>query len=349
MIVPFDTILTATQPEDIFGYNENLTAEELLDFFKAVRKQVHPDKNGDSKESTDSFVILEAMYDEALRKIQSNVYGQSYLLRITSVSPPVHYDVNALFESTPFSDIYTAHSHNAVGTSLGEVLLSVSSEPKLNSYMVAEAKLLDDVYQNPSFAVYVPQILNSFIYSFNGTQRHINVLDVPQGYVSLETILEAYPGGLPAKDMAWIYRRLLDILGYIHSLGYIHGAVLPCNILVGLGDIHQVKLINWHCSISLNTPLKARYSAYTYLYPPEIEAKEKVTPSVDLYMAAKCMLMLTDPGINERPILGFLNSCIIKNIAERPQDSWGVRKQFSMLIDKIWAEREYRPLYLTTK
>jgi hypothetical protein len=44
-------------------------------------------------------------------------------------------------------------------------------------------------------------------------------------------VKEAYPRGIDAKDMAWIWRRVLLALDFAHTNKVIHGSVLPTHYL----------------------------------------------------------------------------------------------------------------------
>ena len=75
----------------------------------------------------------------------------------------------------------------------------------------------------------VPELRDSFTYrdQSSGADHVVNVLDHPQGMVSLAAVRSAYPDGLDPRDVAWMWRRLLVALGVAHRAGLVHGAVLP--------------------------------------------------------------------------------------------------------------------------
>ena len=157
-----------------------------------------------------------------------------------------------------------------------------------------------------------------------------------------------------------MWRRLLDILGYAHSRGIIHGAVLPPNVVVGTGDLHEVVLTNWQAATGENTGVSKHIAcldtAYQSWYPPEVTAKQPPTPGTDILMSARCMIALLGgdplsgglPPQIDRRIAGFLKSCLIVGIRQRPQDAWKLRAEFTELIDRLWGRREYRPLIMPT-
>ena len=54
----------------------------------------------------------------------------------------------------------------------------------------------------------------------------------------------AYPGGIDARTAVWMWRRILEVLGWAHRCGISHRAVLPEHILVHPRD-HRVLLVGW--------------------------------------------------------------------------------------------------------
>ena len=105
--------------------------------------------------------------------------------------------------------------------------------------------------------------------------------------------------------MAWMWRRLLIALGFAHTCGMIHGAVLPSHVLIQ-PEQHGLVLIDW--SYAVSNPATGDYipaivTEYQAWYPAEVLAKEPPSPSTDLYMGAMCMIYLLggDPVTGAMP------------------------------------------------
>jgi hypothetical protein len=243
-------------------------------------------------------------------------------------------------------------------------IFTVAGAPQDNDLLQAEARALRFLRQpdRPEAAGYLPmlpELVESFVYcETGGIERRANVLTAVPGYVSLSAILEAYPSGLDPRDMAWMWRRLLDLLGYVHSRGIVHGAVLPSNVLIGTGDVHDVRLIDWQCAvgegIGANDYISCMDSSFREWYPAEVAARQPPSPATDILMSARCMIALIGgdpltgniPSPIHRRIVVFLRSCLMVGIRERPQDAWKLRAEFTELIDLLWGQRQYRPLVM---
>lgn len=67
----------------------------------------------------------------------------------------------------------------------------------------------------------------------------------PVGYWgSLAEVMHYHPGGLDARHVVWIWRRVLEVLGYVHSSGWVHGRLHAAHWLVQPRD-HGILLVGW--------------------------------------------------------------------------------------------------------
>src|SRR5215218_459684 len=84
--------------------------------------------------------------------------------------------------------------------------------------------------------------------------RRANVLRMHKGIhsadelYSLEEVRVAHPAGLEARDMAWIWRRLLAVLGFAHAHDVVHTALLPMHVLIEPRE-HKLLLVDWCAAI----------------------------------------------------------------------------------------------------
>jgi serine/threonine protein kinase len=130
------------------------------------------------------------------------------------------------------------------------VVIKVSRDTDDNDLVWNEAGILGAIYppDQPEGKLdkYLPRLLDAF----EAKDGHrVNVLARIQDYVSFEQILTAYPKGLNWLDVVWMYKRLLIGLGYAHTKGIIHGAIIPPHVMVHPVE-HGAKLIDW--SYALN-------------------------------------------------------------------------------------------------
>jgi serine/threonine protein kinase len=71
------------------------------------------------------------------------------------------------------------------------------------------------------------------------------VLRHPTGYWgSLAALNEHFSQGIDPRHAVWIWRRMLEVLAFVHARGWSHGDVRPEHALVHPVD-HGVRLISW--------------------------------------------------------------------------------------------------------
>lgn len=81
--------------------------------------------------------------------------------------------------------------------------------------------------------------------SETGAAHHALLLRHPPGYWgSLASVVQAQPHGIDARHAVWIWRRLLEVLGFLHAAGWTHGDLNPAHALVHPRD-HGVLMIGW--------------------------------------------------------------------------------------------------------
>jgi hypothetical protein len=114
-----------------------------------------------------------------------------------------------------------------------------SNPPLLNELRVLGRLRLADTEQR--FTPFLPNVEESFAYSAEARQAmvlrvHESIASPVDELYTLEEVLCHYRSGLDPKDMAWIWRRLLSVIGFAHSANVIHAAVLPPHVLSSRGS-----------------------------------------------------------------------------------------------------------------
>jgi hypothetical protein len=78
-----------------------------------------------------------------------------------------------------------------------------------------------------------------------GIERPALVTRWRSGYrYTLRDVRRAYPAGIDARTAVWVWRRLLELLGWIHENGVVHSRVRPEHVLLHPRD-HGVVLVGW--------------------------------------------------------------------------------------------------------
>jgi serine/threonine protein kinase len=187
------------------------------------------------------------------------------------------YDVGAKVAEGDVADLYESSTvRNAQNQS---VVLKVARDRHDNDLLMKEAQLLTYLYpdtqKEEGLYAGLPRLLDS---SLTGGLR-FNVLSRATDHVSLEAVLAAYPTGLDFRDVVWMYKRILGMLGFVHAKGVIHGAVIPPHFMVHPVH-HGGKLLGWSYGLNFMALYEAQQAAAAAAVPPA-PAPPDVLGSVD--------------------------------------------------------------------
>ena len=151
------------------------------------------------------------------------------------------------------ADVYLAQRISALPE---RVILKLARPDVSGSNAALErcAQALDALQQSdatgaPYFTQRLPQtvVLGTARSNFF-SERPALVLRAPAGYWgSLDEVLRRYHAKgqtLDARHAVWMWRRVLEVLAFVHDSGWVHQALLPENLLVHPGD-HGVLIIGW--------------------------------------------------------------------------------------------------------
>ena len=107
-----------------------------------------------------------------------------------------------------------------------------------------ELQLLDRDGAGAYFSPLLPEVIAQGAVDRNHGEQAL-VLRHPTGYWgSLATLNERFAFGLDPRHAVWIWRRMLEILNFIHMNGWCHGDVRPEHALVHPPN-HGVRFIGW--------------------------------------------------------------------------------------------------------
>lgn len=233
------------------------------------------------------------------------------------------------------------------------VLLKIPRSPADNDLVEREAVALARLarHGDPRFHAYAPTLVESFRHTDaadpDRAVRQVNVTLRLGGFHPLTALLDAWPQGLDARDVAWIWRRLLVALGYAHRAGVRHGAVLPEHVMVH-PEQHGLVLVDWCYSVTEDGGfLPALVERHRDRYPPEVLSREPATEATDLHLAALCMAELMG-GRAPRELRAFVAGCTLPSERGRPHDAWRLLAELDDALDRLYGPRTFRPLHLPT-
>ncbi|HEY7158079.1 MAG TPA: hypothetical protein VH575_29265 [Gemmataceae bacterium] len=261
-----------------------------------------------------------------------------------------------LLASGDAADIHLAttadESHTATETLY---LLKVARVSEGNAHLDVERKALTTLMRaagNTTYRNYLPALVDSFSTAGRLPQR-INVFRWEPGFHTLEQVHEQHPA-LDGRHLAWIFKRLLTVLGFSHRRNILHGAVLPCHALIHAAG-HGLQLVGWGRSVAVGQRIRTVPARYHDWYPAEVQHQRPASPATDLFLAARCLVYLAggDPVTNRMPeavplpMRRFLKTCLLESAAMRPNDAWALMGDFNDLLYALYGPPKFHELTLT--
>ncbi|MFP2928091.1 hypothetical protein ACLESO_23400 [Pyxidicoccus sp. 3LG] len=127
-----------------------------------------------------------------------------------------------------------------------------------------------------------------------GTPRAAAVYRWHSGFQhSFTDVRDEYSSGVDPRAAVWMWKRLLEVLGFVHRAGYAHGAVLPPHLLLHPRD-HGLMLVGWANAVhyASRQPLPSASAAHRDFYPQALWKGDVPTPTTDLVMSARSIAWL---------------------------------------------------------
>ncbi|MEH1098608.1 serine/threonine protein kinase [Micromonospora sp. CPCC 205561] len=313
-------VAAARTDDDLFGTDRSARR------YRELVAALHPDRTQAADaavraDATDAYVRVTTRW----RARQAPVLGD--------------YRLGRLAHSGDLADLYDVGDDR---------LLKLPRRPTDNDLMAREAHALRTLAEHgdPRYLPYVPRLVEEFRHSdaATGAERRVNVLATAPGLHDLTEVRRAYPDGLDARDVAWMWRRLLVALGLAHRAGVVHGAVLPPHVLIEPAE-HGVVLVDWCCSVTGGGAVPALVPGYEKWYPAEVLAKGPCGPGTDIATATACMTWLMG-GRAPRELLDFAHGCRQRFLANRPDDAWRLLRELDEVLERLYGPRTFRPFTL---
>jgi hypothetical protein len=234
-------------------------------------------------------------------------------------------------------------------------LLKVARGSEGNAHLDIERKSLRTllgVAGNTTYGNYLPALVDSFPTTDQCPQR-INVFRWKAGFHTLVQVHEQHPA-LDGRHLAWIFKRLLTVLGFSHHQNIIHGAVLPCHVMIHAPG-HGLQLVGWGRSALVGQRIGTVPARYRVWYPAEAQHHRPARPATDLFLAARCLVYLAggDPVTNRMPeavpppMRRFLKTCLLESASMRPHDAWALLEDFDELLHRLYGPPRFHELTLT--
>ncbi len=147
---------------------------------------------------------------------------------------------------------------------------------------------------------------------------------------SLAEVRAAYPAGVDPKHLAWMWRRLLTVLGFAHASRVLHSAVKLEHVLIEPRE-HKLVLIGWSSAVTLNSDWRAGGLDASPL-------------RADLAAAAGMVRLLAPSDIDPALVRYFDRAQSSSDV-----DASSLLADFDRLIDAMWGPRTFVPFEMPSR
>ncbi len=359
-----ERVMRAARPEDVFREMglvlpprllEKHLAPEMEQMLPILDPEVYTsfDDKASAREAGDRLRTLHA---EALAKAAKGLYAiDDYTMMLlpsnsrTIVVGPTTYSVGEQVHVGEHAALYKGRMKIDGGS--GGVILRVANTPEDNFHLHNEIRMLDFLHrQDVGYWRNVPYMLDRFM-----AGKRVGVVE---RYFSGLTLTEVranslHRNGLDQRHVVWVMDRMLNLLGYVHQLGIIHGRIEPDRIRVRPSN-HNAALTGWGHALYRPVTTGERLVPVGGVFEaPEVRDSGEVGPWTDIYCLGKTLIWLIggNPTTDEIPstvqplIKRFLLNMVRKNPQARPHDAWQLYAAQNRIKDTLW-ERQFIHLNL---
>ncbi len=221
-----------------------------------------------------------------------------------------------------------------------------------------EYEILEELHRGDAqgaehFSRLLPQpVAQGAVKDPHGTPRAAAVYRWHSGFQhSLTEVREVYSGGVDPRAAVWMWKRLLEVLGFVHRNGYVHGAVLPPHVLLHPRD-HGLMMVGWSNAVRFASrrPLPSTSASHRDFYPDAVWRGDAPTPATDLVMGARTIAWVlgsepasgTVPVAVPPPLADLLRRFCDADYREATGDAWRVKE----LVDAAARESFGPPKFI---
>lgn len=225
-----------------------------------------------------------------------------------------------------------------------------------NEWDVLHALQQSDAPGADIFTMLIPQpIIHENITAGSLAGRRVSIFRWESGFRhTFDEVIQAYPQGINPRASIWIWRRILEVLSFIHASGMAHGAVLPAHLLIQENE-HGVRLVGYSFAGRIGGNLHPISDVYKSFYPKMEQSRSKLTTQLDLAMSARCIVAILggNPATASLPatvpaqLAGIVQRIALSKPADASsEDAWTIREKLGEIARKVFGASQFIPIVM---
>lgn len=164
---------------------------------------------------------------------------------------------------------------------------------------------------------------------------------------TLADVMRVHPNGVSVQTAIWMWKRLLDLSGWIHRTGYVHGGLLPAHLLIHARD-HGMAFLGMSRAVKIGTPLRYVSSGLESYYPEDIQREHgPMHPYHDIIMGSRCIFRVFSGyengkmnfGTTPVPLFDLLTEA--SNSNSPYEDAWALKNRLDALSRELFGPPKY--------
>jgi hypothetical protein len=257
-----------------------------------------------------------------------------------------------------FSEVYTAQRARWPTELAILKALRDRQDTKLfdNEWNVLQTLQQSDARGADVFTMLMPQpIIHGDATAGPFAGQRVSIFHWASGFhYTFDEVMRAYPHGIPPRASIWVWRRILEILSFVHASGMAHGAVLPAHLLVQENE-HGVRLVGYSCAGRIGDKLRAASDKYESFYPQPAKSWSTLTPQLDLVMSARCIVAILGgnpangslPTTVLAPLAGVIQRiALCKPDGATSEDAWTIREELGEIATQVFGPPQFIPIVM---
>lgn len=268
-----------------------------------------------------------------------------------------HWSIEKLIGQGEISDVFTGRLARWPSELVViKVLRDESNADRFeNDWTIVNTLMKSKVNGAEFYSSLLPQpVLHGKIAAGSFTGKQTSIYRWQSGFkYTLADVMQVYPEGVEPRKIIWVWRRILEMLNFIHLSGYFHGSVTPENLLIQEND-HGVRLVGYSQAGKISDTEKRPLGSIV----ARISGSERLSRQMDLIMSARCMVALLGGDVKTGQLSAAVPQQLARvvqrlvsadEISARGEDAWRIREELGRIADEVYGPPVFCPINLPKK